>query len=116
MALAAKEEQECASRAAERPDRYKKFYNSRAWGAARYAYLKTLARPLKCMCCGASSQEVRLAVDHVIPIRKDWSRRLDASNFQVLCAVDCNLAKASSDQTDWRAEGKKASDELRASS
>jgi 5-methylcytosine-specific restriction endonuclease McrA len=100
------EQRERAARV-ERVDRYKKFYNSRAWRAARYAYLKTLARPLKCMCCGASAQERRLAVDHIIPIRKDWSRRLDPTNFQVLCAVDCNLAKASSDSTDWRAGANK---------
>jgi 5-methylcytosine-specific restriction enzyme A len=94
-----------AQRAArkEQSDKFKRFYASRAWRAARYAYLKTLARPVKCMCCGASAQDVRLAVDHVVPIKQDWSRRLDASNFQVLCAGDCNLAKASSDQTDWRA-------------
>ena len=46
---------------------------------------------------------MRLAVDHIVPIKKDWSRRFDVSNFQILCAVDCNLAKGSHDQTNWKA-------------
>lgn len=84
-------------------DKYKKFYSSRAWRAARYQFLKTQPRPLRCACCGATSQDVRLAVDHIMPIKRDWSRRLDQTNFQLLCATDCNLAKASDDETDWRA-------------
>jgi hypothetical protein len=44
---------------------------------------------------------VGLICDHIEPIKKSWGRRLDATNFQLLCN-DCNLAKASSDQTDWR--------------
>lgn len=37
-------------------------------------------------------------------IAKDWSRRLDQTNFQVLCATDCNLGKGSNDQTNWKAD------------
>ncbi|MGO9701244.1 MAG: HNH endonuclease [Xanthobacteraceae bacterium] len=83
-------------------DRYKAFYRSRAWRAARYKFLKTQPRPLRCLCCGATAQDVRLAVDHIVPIKKDWSRRLDPNNFQVLCATDCNLGKGSHDETDWK--------------
>jgi 5-methylcytosine-specific restriction endonuclease McrA len=86
----AQEQERAAKR--ERLDRYAKFYRSRAWRAARYQFLKTQARPLRCACCGATSRDVRLAVDHVVPLKRDWSRRLDKTNFQVLCASDCNLA------------------------
>jgi hypothetical protein len=47
-------------------------------------------------------------VDHIVPIKQDWSRRLDPANFQLLCAGDgpqscgANLAKGSHDATDWR--------------
>jgi 5-methylcytosine-specific restriction endonuclease McrA len=104
-AIAAVEaEQQLRAARVEQSDKYQKFYRSRAWRAARYRWLKTQPKPLRCQCCGATSREVRLAVDHRVPIKKDWSRRLDPTNFQILCAADCNLAKASSDETDWRAD------------
>jgi 5-methylcytosine-specific restriction endonuclease McrA len=77
------------------------FYKSRGWRAARYTFLKSQRRPLRCLCCGADAEHARLVVDHVVAIKRDWSRRLDQTNFQILCN-DCNLAKASSDSTDWR--------------
>lgn len=83
-------------------DRYRRFYRSRAWRAARYKFLKTQVRPLRCRCCGATAADARLVVDHVVSLKRDWSCGLDESNFQVLCN-DCNLAKASHDETDWRA-------------
>jgi 5-methylcytosine-specific restriction endonuclease McrA len=87
--------------------KFKKFYGSRAWRAARYAFLKTQSRPLRCKCCGATAADTRLVVDHIVAIKKDWVRRLDQANMQLLCN-DCNLAKASSDSTDWRAAPKTA--------
>jgi 5-methylcytosine-specific restriction endonuclease McrA len=87
-----------------RPDPIKRFYSSRAWRSARYAFLKTQPRPLRCRCCGASSLETRICVDHVVPLKKDWSRRTDQSNLQLLCN-DCNFyGKGSSSDTtdDWR--------------
>lgn len=100
---AAEAEQRLRAARVEQSDKYKKFYRSCAWRAAKYRWLKTRPKPLRCQCCGASSLQVRLAVDHIVPIKKDWSGRLDPTNFQILCASDCNLAKASDDQTDWRA-------------
>jgi hypothetical protein len=44
-----------------------------------------------CQHCGA--RNVRLHVDHKIPITVDWSRRLDLLNLQVLCG-DCNVGKS----------------------
>jgi 5-methylcytosine-specific restriction endonuclease McrA len=87
-----------------RPDKFKLFYNSRAWRNARYQFLKQQPRPLRCSCCGATAADTKLAVDHIVPLKMDFSRRLEQTNFQVLCAVDCNLAKASTDATDWRLE------------
>ena len=81
--------------------KFKRFYRSRAWRAARYAFLKTQPRPLRCKCCGATAAHARLVVDHIVPIKKDWGRRLGQANLQLLCD-DCNLAKASDDSTDWR--------------
>jgi 5-methylcytosine-specific restriction endonuclease McrA len=81
--------------------KFKKFYRSRAWRAARYAFLKTQPRPVRCKCCGATAEHARLVCDHIVAIKKDWGRRLDQSNLQLLCD-DCNLAKASDDSTDWR--------------
>lgn len=88
-------------RRAARVDRYRCFYRSRAWRAARYKFLKTQPRPLRCECCGATAADTRLVVDHIAAIKRDWSCRLDESNFQVLC-TDCNLVKGSGDATDWR--------------
>jgi 5-methylcytosine-specific restriction endonuclease McrA len=84
--------------------KFKKFYRSRAWRAARYAFLKTQPRPLRCRCCGATAAHARLVVDHIVAIKKDWGRRLEQANLQLLCD-DCNLAKASGDSTDWRTFG-----------
>ena len=80
---------------------FARFYKSRTWRAARYAFLKTQQRPLRCKCCGATAADARLVVDHVVAIKSDWNRRLNPENFQLLCN-DCNLAKASCDSTDWR--------------
>jgi 5-methylcytosine-specific restriction endonuclease McrA len=91
------EQQRRAARAAH-VDRYRRFYNSRAWRAARYQFLKKQSRPLRCAACTATTA---VCVDHVVPIKRAWDRRLDQTNFQLLCN-DCNLAKASSDQTDFR--------------
>ncbi|MFY9771953.1 MAG: hypothetical protein WAK04_17200 [Xanthobacteraceae bacterium] len=101
-------EQQRAAKAAE-SDKYARFYKSRAWRAARYQFLKTLPRPLRCMICGATAKDAKvscgcrcLVVDHVVSLKKDWSRRLDwRTNYQLI-GNDPNLAKASSDQTDWR--------------
>jgi 5-methylcytosine-specific restriction endonuclease McrA len=95
-------ERERAARAAEH-DKFAAFYRSRKWRAARYAFMKVQPRPLRCRCCGSTAADIRLCVDHIEPIKKNWARRNDPSNYQLLCN-DCNLAKASSDTTDWRSD------------
>jgi 5-methylcytosine-specific restriction endonuclease McrA len=79
----------------------KRFYSSRAWRVARYRYLKSQPRPLRCTCCGATAMHARLVVDHIVAIKKDWELRLDQTNFQMMCD-DCNLAKGSIDATRWQ--------------
>jgi 5-methylcytosine-specific restriction endonuclease McrA len=86
-------------------DKYARFYRSRAWRAARYSYLRSLKpERRRCMACGATAVDTRLAVDHIVPLKTEegWVRRLDQTNFQILCAADCNLAKGSGDSTDFR--------------
>lgn len=76
------------------------FYDSWEWKRVRYDYLRTTDR--RCMCCGSPKW---LHVDHIVPVRKDWSRRLDPTNLQVLCE-ECNRGKASRDTTDFRTDRK----------
>jgi hypothetical protein len=79
-------------------------HRSHAWRAARYRFMAGLSKPLKCCACGASAREVRLACDHVIPIKTEegWRKRLTGP-FQMLCAGSegcaANLAKGSHDFT-----------------
>ena len=77
--------------------RIKAFYTTRAWRSARYNFLKTQTN-WRCRCCGTTAAQARLVVDHVLSVREHWDRRLDPTNFQVLCD-DCNLAKGSGDST-----------------
>ncbi|MGB6939081.1 MAG: HNH endonuclease, partial [Xanthobacteraceae bacterium] len=99
----AAEQQRAAKLAAKREQKTKfaRFYSSRAWRAARWAFLKTQPQPLRCMVCSASSADTRICVDHVVAVKADFSRRLDPTNFGLLC-TDCNLARGSLDADDYR--------------
>lgn len=78
----------------------KKFYESPEWRSLRYEVLKE--QGARCCLCGRTAKDgVVLHVDHIIPLSKDWSRRLDKDNLQVLCE-DCNLGKSNKDCIDWR--------------
>jgi 5-methylcytosine-specific restriction protein A len=87
---------------AESADRFKKFYSSPAWKKARWRFMASQPKPLRCAACGRTSRETALAVDHVVPLRRDWSRRLDPTNFQILCTPDCNYFGKGSRDDDWR--------------
>lgn len=77
-----------------------KFYNSKEWQNLRYAILRE--QKGTCQLCGRTKKDgVVLHVDHIIPLSKDWSKRLDKNNLQVLCK-DCNLGKSNTDSIDWR--------------
>lgn len=76
------------------------FYHSREWMSLRYSVLKE--QDGKCQLCGRSRKDgIILHVDHIIPLSKDWSKRLDRNNLQVLCK-ECNLGKSNTDSIDWR--------------
>lgn len=76
------------------------FYNSNEWRKIRYEVLREQGG--KCQCCGRSAKDgVVLHVDHIIPLSKDWNKRLDKDNLQVLCE-DCNIGKSNTDSIDWR--------------
>ncbi|WP_203664738.1 HNH endonuclease [Lacticaseibacillus sp. 53-4] len=63
--------------------RYFQFYKSKPWRKLSYSY--RLAHPL-CERCKANGLYVQAdVVDHIVPIRVDWSRRFDESNLQSLC-------------------------------
>jgi 5-methylcytosine-specific restriction endonuclease McrA len=83
------------------------FYSSYAWRNLRYIVLQKYGR--KCMLCGS---EDRICVDHIKPLRKYWSLRLDITNLQVLCEP-CNHGKGNWDETDWRPKVEEKVVELR---
>lgn len=75
--------------------RYAAFYKSKAWEDLSYSY--RLRNPL-CVRCAARGLYVKAdVVDHITPIRVDWSRRLDESNLQGLCN-SCHWQKSEEDR------------------
>lgn len=75
-------------------------YKSPQWRALRYEVLRE--QNGCCQLCGRKRKDgVILHVDHIIPLSKDWSKRLDKKNLQVLCE-ECNLGKSNTDEIDWR--------------
>ena len=64
-----------------------RFYNSSAWRST--SKLVLLRDDYVCQMCGGEAT----MVDHIIPIKQDWNRRLDLDNLQASCKA-CNDAKA----------------------
>jgi len=92
-------------------DRSKRFYQSFAWRRLRYQVLaKNALRnsgTAQCELCGTKAAAgAPLNVDHIVPLSKDWERRLDPTNLQVMCGP-CNHGKLNRDDHDWRPEGGK---------
>jgi hypothetical protein len=52
-----------------------------------------------CGLCGREPPEVKLQVDHIVPLSKGGTNNID--NLQTLCS-DCNLGKSNRDDTDFR--------------
>jgi ATP adenylyltransferase len=65
----------------------------------RYEVLK---RDGRCLLCGATKDDERLEVDHIVPRSKGGSN--DMSNLQTLCGR-CNRGKSNRDDTDLRDDG-----------
>lgn len=79
---------------------YKDFYKSIEWRQLRYIALKN--NGASCQCCGAKAGNgVQIHVDHIKPRSRYPELELCLDNLQILCE-DCNVAKGSWDDTDWR--------------
>lgn len=108
-ALAAEREAREARRAAKPGKTAKeKFRSSIAWRRTRFAVLAENAKrnggTARCELCGeAGKPGAALHVDHIEAVSRNWSRRLDKSNLQVLCA-DCNVGKLAGPARDFRKE------------
>lgn len=83
-------------------DKYKRdkeaaaFYKSKSWDLMR---VEALRRDHGlCQCC-LKEKEITYAemVDHIIPIKIDWSLRLTLSNLQSLCNA-CHAIKTAEDK------------------
>lgn len=74
---------------------YAHFYKSKAWSDLSYSY--RLRHPL-CEWCQAKGLYVQAdVVDHIVPIRVAWDKRLDESNLQCLCNR-CHWQKSADDR------------------
>ncbi len=60
---------------------------------------QVLARDQRCLLCGATKDDTRLHVDHIVPWSKGGATELD--NLQTLCAR-CNLGKGNRATDDFR--------------
>lgn len=93
---AAKRQMRSAKRVLKDLDGAYGFYGTPEWQGLRYLALKRDGG--RCLACGTTE---RLHVDHVKPRSRYPELELELSNLQTLCEP-CNLAKGSSDETDWR--------------
>ena len=84
------------------------FYKSLCFCKKQNILMKTLPRPLRCACCGATAKDEQLVVDHVIPLRlpndslnpDGWAKRMTGP-FQILCNEHNFICKGRQDD-DWR--------------
>lgn len=67
-----------------RDQRSKAFYNSPEWQRVR-EYVLERDHYLCVMCRDEQRITPANTVDHIVPIRDDWSRRLDPDNCRSLC-------------------------------
>ena len=68
------------------------FYDSKEWHQCRKNFITD--KELKCIACGIDLElyPEMLNVDHILPLRYYWERRLDNNNLQILCC-ECNKEK-----------------------
>ena len=71
--------------------------NDAVRGSIRYQVLKSAGG--RCELCGASSRDIQIDVDHIIPRAKGGSNEID--NLQALCRT-CNAQKRDRDDTNIR--------------
>ncbi|PEN96603.1 HNH endonuclease [Bacillus cereus] len=72
------------------------FYNSRLWKDMReLMYRRDHGLCVQCRSKGII--KIGDVVDHIIPIRVDWSKRLESTNLQTLCHA-CHNKKTKEDE------------------
>jgi 5-methylcytosine-specific restriction protein A len=64
------------------------FYGSYPWKQIRLVVLKRDNHT--CQICGTPGANT---VDHIVPLRQDWARRLDPTNLRAACAR-CQTTRA----------------------
>ncbi len=67
-----------------RSDRNQQFYHSAAWKRAR-ELIRIRDNGLCIECLNQKRITVGTIVDHIIPIKQNWNKRLDEDNLQLLC-------------------------------
>jgi len=79
----------------QRDPKVSKFYNSNAWKKLRK--LKQSRDPLCEYCLEKDRTRIATEVDHVIPIKINWSMRLDLNNLKSTCH-GCHMNKTQEDK------------------
>ena len=75
-----------------------KWYKSDEWKKVRNDHINSVYKRngvRRCNHCGAEGKHVNMHVDHIYPVRRYWSMRLDLNNLQDLCDK-CNKYKMNS--------------------
>lgn len=74
--------------------KYQKFYKSAQWRHLSRLFREKHPLCAECLKHGRYTQAKN--VDHIIPIRVDWSKRFDEENLQSLC-IACHKKKSQED-------------------
>lgn len=85
----------------QRDKRSAKFYSSALWQKIRNRKMK---RDPLCEYCLPDTITTAAEVDHIIPIKVDWSLRLVMSNLKSSCH-SCHMKKTAEDKKKWRGRG-----------
>lgn len=87
-------------------DKYIRFYHTAAWKKARLATL--ISQHYLCQDCLREGKVApAYTVHHIVPIRDDWSKRLNENNLEVICLEHHNQEhpeKGSSDKKYFKKE------------
>lgn len=81
----------------QRNSRSTQFYHSAAWKRAR-DLIRIRDNGLCVQCMSEHRITVGTIVDHIIPIKQDWNKRLDESNLQLLCHA-CHNKKTGAERS-----------------
>ncbi|MDR5602776.1 HNH endonuclease [Staphylococcus coagulans] len=77
---------------------YLRFYKSKQWQNLREIVM--MENDYICQSCGRQAN----VVDHIIPTKVDWSKRLDKNNLQPLCN-ECHNKKTKNEAPHIKARG-----------